>query len=109
MTKKVVRYTLTPEGNIPEFISNGGYFPNNFLDGSPMIGITVDNPSLSEDTLTFETTQDLVTYLNTYTEGSVVPKRPHSMPIEMVPFDPQEAAQAIFDFLNQEFKWKTKS
>jgi hypothetical protein len=37
--KKIIKYQLSESGTIPNYVSNGGYFPN----GSELIGVSVED------------------------------------------------------------------
>ena len=59
---KIIKYTLTPEGTIPEYIVNGGHMPvytsNSFPQNVDLIGIATDDaPEPS-----FLTKEDLLNY-----------------------------------------------
>lgn len=74
--KQVIAYRLS-EGTIPTFVSDGGYCSNNDL----LIGISVDGLPLPEYVSVFNTKEELITYLNTFSSRwQVNPSRP-DMPV----------------------------
>ena len=66
MAKKVVRYTLTAEGTIPEEIEDGGYYPKGNSKASPqdwdLIGVTKDGSSFTGEQ-EFTSKSALTTYM----------------------------------------------
>ena len=66
MAKKIVRYTLTAEGTIPEEIEDGGYFPKANSNASPqdwdLIGVTKDGSSFTGEQ-EFASKSALTTYM----------------------------------------------
>ena len=66
MAKKVVRYTLTAQGTIPEEIEDGGYFPKANSNASPqdwdLIGVTKDGSSFTGEQ-EFTAKSALTTYM----------------------------------------------
>lgn len=90
MPKKVVSYTLTSEGTIPEYIQDGGHFPNNGI----LVGVTKEDAVIPSSIITFADKASLVSYLETYTQDWII----HDFPAgTSTPFDASKAAQIIFD------------
>lgn len=95
MAKKVISYKLTEAGTIPLYVEDGGYLPKNSNDTVNMvlIGISVDEPTLPENVVVYETEADLVAYLDSYLEGTVyINPQTH----EEVPFDSASEASKVF-------------
>jgi hypothetical protein len=61
--KQVIAYRLL-EGTIPTFVSDGGYYSNNDL----LVGISVNGLPLPEYVSVFSTKEELITYLNTFSD-----------------------------------------
>ena len=59
--KQVIVYKLA-EGTIPAFVSDGGYYFNNNL----LVGISVDGLPIPEYVSVFNTKEELITYLSTF-------------------------------------------
>lgn len=62
--KQVIAYRLA-EGTIPTFVSDGGYYRNNDL----FIGVSVDGLPLPENVSIFNTKEELITYLSTFSSN----------------------------------------
>lgn len=90
MPKKVISYTLTPEGTVPDYVEDGGYFPNNDV----LIGVSKEGSTLPSSTGVFENQASLVSYLNTYTHDWV---NSNFATNTHTPFNSLEAAQVIFE------------
>lgn len=75
--KQVIAYRLA-EGTIPTFVSDGGYFSNNDL----LVGISVDGLPLPEYVTVFNTKEELITYLNTFSSNwTTNPAYPDMQPL----------------------------
>lgn len=90
MPKQVISYTLTLEGTVPDYVQDGGYFPNNDV----LIGISKDGSTLPSSTGVFATQASLVLYLDTYTQDWV---NSNFATNTHTPFNALEAAQIIFE------------
>jgi hypothetical protein len=96
MSHKVITYTLTPEGKIPEFIKKGGYYENNGV----LIGVT--NSDYYYDAINvFNNVDELEAYLRSYIvnhdyDYSLMP----SFEGNPVPFNYQVEAANIFEIIN---------
>lgn len=68
MAKKVISYKLV-DGTIPEYVSDGGYFPKdpNNTPNMVLLGVSTDEPTLPEEITEYVDEAALVAYLNTYT------------------------------------------
>lgn len=67
MAKKVISYKLTPNGEIPSFVEDGGSFAKGEKwQEMVLVGISVDGFTSAENVTIYETEQDLVAYLETY-------------------------------------------
>jgi len=67
MAKKVISYKLTPNGEIPSFVHDGGYLANGQTwQEMVLVGISTDNFTSAENVAIYETEEDLVAYLETY-------------------------------------------
>ncbi len=75
MTKKIVKYTLTPEGTVPDYILDGGYFACKNNNTSPqdytIVGIATD--VATEES--FVNKAALLTYLQ---DNNFIFKNPHT-------------------------------
>lgn len=111
MAHKVVRYRLTAEGTIPEYLvfgvpqSTGGMYP--VADPSTpspqdwiMIGISDDGADISEAIEELATKEALETYLSDQaTAGGWTDNDPDD-PTATVPFDAAAHAQRVWDDLD---------
>jgi hypothetical protein len=92
--RKIILYKLNPDGTIPDFIDEGGFYPTQNAKWQDMIlvGITIlnyDQVPIQE----FVTKNDLQVYLqNTFAELQV----PDFTTGEKKPFDPVSAANYLW-------------
>lgn len=68
MGKKVISYKLNIDGNVPDYVEDGGYIPKNPNDTANMIvmGISKDGADISGAISEFTTEADAIAWVNTY-------------------------------------------
>lgn len=81
---KIIKYTLTPEGTVPSYIIDGGYFPvlnnNVFPQNLDLIGIAIDDaPQIG-----FVNKTALLTYLNEKNIIFIVPFTEEVIPTQTI-------------------------
>lgn len=98
MAKKVISYKLV-NGTIPEYVSDGGYFPKDSEDVSTMVllGVSTDNPTLPEGVTEYADEAAVIAYLNTYTaDWKSIDPRSYE---ELGPWSQEDAAAFLFSKL----------
>jgi len=94
IVRKMILYKLNPDGTIPDFIDEGGFYPTQEADWQEMIlvGITISNYN-ELPIVEFLTKNDLQMYLeNTFKELEV----PDFLTGDKKPFDPTSAADYLW-------------
>ena len=97
MTNKIIKYTLYPDGTVPEYIADGGYYGKSNGGTAPQdfdfIGATIDGSRhLGLGELTSEA--NVKTYLDTYTSTWKI--RNEDNPNLTVDFDQDASAAYIW-------------
>ena len=93
MSKKVIKYKLTPEGVNPNYVEEKyhGWYPSSPLaEEAELIGISINNAELPVDVVVFETQADLVTYLDSLY---------YPIQTEESPATAQDRAEELFSLL----------
>jgi hypothetical protein len=72
---KIIKYTLTPDGSVPEYVIDGGYFPvennNPIPQNYTIVGVAID-------AATEESFDDEATLLDYLQEKNFIFKNPHT-------------------------------
>jgi hypothetical protein len=66
MAKKLVVYTLTDEGAIPDFIEDGGYLPNIDNGKTQILGVTKNEADISNAIVVFNNEKEAQNYVANY-------------------------------------------
>jgi hypothetical protein len=74
MSKMVISYKLTEDGNIPDYVEDGGFFAKDANDTFNMvcIGISKDGADISQSLEVFHTKEDAEAYIKTYMSDGVI-------------------------------------
>jgi hypothetical protein len=81
----LITYELTESGNIPEYIIDGGYYPN----GNVLIGVS------NQDNQGFNSKEELLTYLESYTQNWY---EQQNFPTDLkIPFDVTKTVNILWD------------
>jgi hypothetical protein len=75
MTKKIIKYTLTPEGTVPDYVIDGGYFASKNNNNSPQ---DYDIIGIATDTATEESFADEAALLVYLQDNNFTFKNPHT-------------------------------
>jgi len=96
MNKVLISYELTTEGTIPEYVIDGGYYPNYIDTKMILLGAADSDLQFDSTVTTFENVDELETYITSYTAGDRWMTRALHPSDEGVAFDPKIAADYLW-------------
>ena len=96
MNKTMISYQLTTEGTIPEYVIDGGYYPNDINSKMVLLGIGDADLQFDQTVTLFANVSELETYIASYTAGDRWMTRALHPYDEGIPFDPKIAADYLW-------------